>query len=37
MTIPWLKENYDLDVIAVCANVTKMTIEQRRKQKQVVL
>ena len=21
ITIPWLKENYDLDVIAVCANV----------------
>ncbi len=21
ITIPWLKENYDIDVIAVCANV----------------
>ena len=21
ITIPWLKENYDIDVIAVCGNV----------------
>ena len=38
ITIPWLKENYDLDVIAVCANVGQDDDMSKieKKQKQVV-